>query len=307
MFQISKRKIGICILLSIITCGIYGIYWMYLLVKNTRSIQNNTDSCAGEMLCLIFVPFYALYWWYTRGEKVRQGFAEHDYNATGGGVVYLVLAILGLSIVSMAIMQSDFNSLKSETHSEQRSTIIIPTAVLTVICLFVTLALSSTNMLTAGKIEALAEKSQNSAMSELIEADKFETKTVASENGETEYNEAVKDGKTVGMIFVTQENGYGGTVSIMTAVDTDGKVIAVKILDASNETPGLGQNVTKESFYGQFSDLTGEIVAKKSGTAVAENNEIDAVTGATISSKAVTRAVNTALENAAKIIIAEGD
>ena len=122
MIQINKRSIGICILLSIITCGIYGIYWMYLLVKNTRSIQKNTDNCKGEMLCLIFVPFYSLYWWYTRGEKVRQGFAEHDYNATGGGVVYLVLAIFGLSIVSMAIMQSDFNSLKSETHSEQRST-----------------------------------------------------------------------------------------------------------------------------------------------------------------------------------------
>lgn len=195
---------------------------------------------------------------------------------------------------------------KIKSFFKANGEIIIPTAVLTVICLFVTLALSSTNMLTAGKIEALAEKSQNSAMSELIEADKFETKTVASENGETEYNEAVKDGETVGMIFVTQENGYGGTVSVMTAVDTDGKVIAVKILDASNETPGLGQNVTKESFYGQFSDLTGEIVAKKSGTAVAENNEIDAVTGATISSKAVTRAVNTALENAAKII-SEGD
>ena len=123
MIQINKRSIGICILLSIITCGIYGIYWMYLLVKNTRSIQKNTDKCTGEMLCLIFVPFYSVYWWYTRGEKVRQGFAEHNYNATGGGVAYLVLAIVGLSIASMAIMQSDFNSLKSETHSEQRSTI----------------------------------------------------------------------------------------------------------------------------------------------------------------------------------------
>ena len=125
MIQINKRSISMCILLSIITCGIYGIYWMYLLVKNTRSIQKNTDNCKGEMLCLIFVPFYSLYWWYTRGEKVRQGFAEHAYNATGGGVVYLVLVILGLSIVSMAIMQSDFNSLKSETHSEQRSTKLI--------------------------------------------------------------------------------------------------------------------------------------------------------------------------------------
>ena len=117
MIQINKRSIGMCILLSIITCGIYYIYWMYLLVKNTRSIQKNTDKCTGEMLCLIFVPFYSLYWWYTRGEKVRQGFAEHDCNATGGGVLYLVLAILGLSIVSAAIMQSNFNSLKSDNIS----------------------------------------------------------------------------------------------------------------------------------------------------------------------------------------------
>lgn len=123
MIQINKRNIGICILLSIITFGIYGIYWTYLLVKNTRSIQKNTDSCTGEMLCLILVPFYSLYWWYTRGEKVKIEFSEHNYNSTGNGVVYLVLAIFGLSIVSMAIMQNDFNSLKSETHSEQRSTL----------------------------------------------------------------------------------------------------------------------------------------------------------------------------------------
>ncbi len=123
MIQINKRSIGVCILLSIITFGIYGIYWLYLLVKNTRSIQKNTTSCTGEMLCLIFVPFYSLYWWYTRGEKVKQEFSQHNYASTGNGIVYLILAIFGLSIVSMAIMQSDFNSLKSETHSEQRSAI----------------------------------------------------------------------------------------------------------------------------------------------------------------------------------------
>ena len=124
MIQINKRSIGVCILLSIITFGIYGIYWLYLLVKNTRSIQKNTTSCTGEMLCLIFVPFYSLYWWYTRGEKVKQEFSQHNYASTGNGIVYLILAIFGLSIVSMAIMQSDFNSLKSETHLEQRSTLI---------------------------------------------------------------------------------------------------------------------------------------------------------------------------------------
>jgi len=55
------------------------------------------------------------------GEKVKQEFSQHNYASIGNGIVYLIFAIFGLSIVSMAIMQSDFNSLKSETHSEQRS------------------------------------------------------------------------------------------------------------------------------------------------------------------------------------------
>ena len=84
---------------------------MYLLVKNTRSIQKKATSCMGEMLCLIFVPFYSLYWWYTRGIKVKQEFNKHGITSKGNGIVCLIFAIFGLSIVSMAIIQSDFNSL----------------------------------------------------------------------------------------------------------------------------------------------------------------------------------------------------
>ena len=200
-------------------------------------------------------------------------------------------------------MSSLFEKIKSFFKSNIE--IIVPTAVLTVICLVVTLALSSTNMLTASKIEALAEKTQNEAMAKLINADEFNTKTAVLDDSEIEYNVAVKGGETVGLIFVTEENGYGGSVSVMTAVNTDGTVAAVEILDASNETPGLGQNVTKESFYNQFSGLNGDIVAAKGGTANTDNNEINAVTGASISSRAVTNAVNTALDNAAKILAEE--
>lgn len=114
MIQINKRDIGICILLSIITLGIYGIYWMYLLVQNTRLIQKDMNSCMGEMLCLVLIPFYSLFWWYTRGEKVKYEFAIHNYYSMSNGIVYLILSILGLNIISMAIMQSDFNSLKTE-------------------------------------------------------------------------------------------------------------------------------------------------------------------------------------------------
>ena len=92
-------------------------------------------------------------------------------------------------------------------------------------------------------------------------------------------------------------------VEVMTAVKSDGTVAAVEILDASGETPGLGQNVTKQDFYGQYANHTKDISVKKSN---ATGNEVNAVTGATISSKAVTAAVNEAL-NYANEIIAKGD
>ncbi len=124
MIQINKRNIAFCILLSFITFGIYNIYWYYLLVKNIREIKNDNSGCAGEILCYIFVPFYCLYWWFTRGKSVKDEFTKHGYSASGNETVYLILGIFGLQIVSMAIMQHDFNSLGSErNHTKDNSEI----------------------------------------------------------------------------------------------------------------------------------------------------------------------------------------
>ncbi len=201
-------------------------------------------------------------------------------------------------------MNEFFDKIKS--FFKANSEIITPTAVLAVICVVVTLALSSTNLLTAGKIDALAIETQNKAMAKLIKADEYHELPATTSFGDITYHAAIKDGDTIGCIFVTEANGYGGTISVMTAVDMDSKVIAVEILAADDETPGLGQNVTKPYWYSQFADLTKGITVVKGGNASAENNEINAVTGATISSKAVTEAVNKALDYAAEIIV-KGD
>ncbi len=195
---------------------------------------------------------------------------------------------------------------KIKAFFKTNSEIVTPTAVLAIICVVVTLALSSTNLLTADKIAALAVETQNKAMSKLIEADEYTLQTAVLGDEEIEYNAALKDGETVGLIFVTEANGYGGAISVMTAVDMNNNIIAVEILAATDETPGLGQNVTKEKFYTQYASLRDSITVIKGGLANAENNEINAVTGATISSKAVTSAVNQALSYAKEIIV-EGD
>ncbi len=125
---INKQSIGMSIFLTIITFGIYGIYWQYLLVKNTRVITQSEHSCVGEMLCLIFVPFYSLYWWFTRGELVRNELSKRGYNPSSKGVVFLLLSIfgwsmVGLGVVAGAIMQHDFNSLPEATDSNHKISI----------------------------------------------------------------------------------------------------------------------------------------------------------------------------------------
>lgn len=96
---------------SFLSCGIYLIYWEYLLVKNVRALKNDTSGCAGEMACLMFVPFYSLYWWYTRGKSVKDEFSAKGIPCTGSEIAYLLLWIFGLGLVAVAIMQNDFNSL----------------------------------------------------------------------------------------------------------------------------------------------------------------------------------------------------
>lgn len=194
---------------------------------------------------------------------------------------------------------------KIKSFYKANSEIITPTAVLAIICVVVTLALSSANLLTHKKIDALAKETQEKAMAKVMPGEYEEiTQTIGDE--EVTYNIVRKDGNIIGYIFTTSAKGYGGEILVMTAVKTDLTVAAVEILDASGETPGLGQNVTNSDWYAQFSDLKNDIKAVKGGAANSANNEIDAVTGATISSKAVTSAVNQALDYTSEIL-AKGD
>ena len=93
------------------------------------------------------------------------------------------------------------------------------------------------------------------------------------------------------ILFKTSAKGYGGDIDLMVGIDTSGKVTGVSILSIS-ETAGLGMNAKNESFINQYMGKSGTIGVSKNG---ASDTEIQALTGATITSKAVTSAVNTAL------------
>ena len=183
-----------------------------------------------------------------------------------------------------------------EAIKKNREDIIKPVGVLLAICIIIPLALSVTNKVTAKKIAELENENSKKNMQSLVSADDFEK----CSDGGIEYYTAIKGGDTAAYIFTESAKGYGGDVSVMTAVKPDGTVAGVAILDVSGETPGLGQNAAKESFYSQYAGLKKGVSLLKNG-AKAENNEVDAVTGATITSTAVTRAVNAALDDIEKV------
>ncbi|HHT20418.1 MAG TPA: RnfABCDGE type electron transport complex subunit G [Tissierellia bacterium] len=108
--------------------------------------------------------------------------------------------------------------------------------------------------------------------------------------GILEIAEAQTSGQTIGYVAKSAINGFGGQMEVMVGVDRSGKVTGIRLGNHA-ETPGLGDNASKPEFYEQFPGL--DII---SGIGVNKNepgpNEIQAITGATVTSRAVTDAVN---------------
>lgn len=171
--------------------------------------------------------------------------------------------------------------------------ILIPTVSLFVICLVVTALLAVTNMLTAPQIQKLSKETEDKTKAEVLaSADEFsDALTVSADGNDYTYYEGTASGDTIGYVFKTSAKGYGGDIDLMVGIDTSGKVTGVSILSIS-ETAGLGMNAKNESFINQYIGKSGTIGVSKNG---ASDTEIQALTGATITSKAVTAAVNTAL------------
>jgi electron transport complex protein RnfG len=93
------------------------------------------------------------------------------------------------------------------------------------------------------------------------------------------------DSEKTGYAFIASGSGYGGDIDILVGLDSDFKIKDISIL-TQTETPGLGARITESAFTDQFKGLSADEVALKSN-----NGMIDAITGATISSKAVVDAV----------------
>jgi electron transport complex protein RnfG len=157
---------------------------------------------------------------------------------------------------------------------------ILPIVALTLICLFISAALAITNNFTQPVITKAAADRAEQARSEVIpEADSFEL--VQIDGLPATVKEVYRTTNDVGYIFMLTAAGYGGDINIICGIGADGKIIATKTLQQS-ETKGMGSKITEAAFAGQFPGKD----AYLSG--------VDAISGATISSKAYLGAIKDA-------------
>lgn len=172
---------------------------------------------------------------------------------------------------------------------------LTPVFALFSICLVAAILLAGTNEITKNKIiEAQENAKQESLTLAFSDAENFSNEQEITLDGFTVlYSSALKNDSAIGYVFTTSQKGYGGPVSVMTGISADGKIKKVIILSMADETPGLGQNASKPEFLSQFDKKSDTVALSKQA---ANENEIQGVTSATFTSRAVVDCVNASLK-----------
>lgn len=140
------------------------------------------------------------------------------------------------------------------------------------------------NYLTADKIAADQAARARRAMEEVLPAEGYEELETDQEGITAAYRAG-----DAGYVVRVSAGGFGGAIDMMVGVSADGRVTGVSIISHA-ETASLGANCTREDFRQQYLDASGALAVTKDG------GTIEALTGATVTSRAVTDGVNLALQ-----------
>lgn len=166
------------------------------------------------------------------------------------------------------------------------------TITLGAICAVCALLLGLTNMVTADQIKAIQKAKNEAAMAEVLPADDYAE--VAYAGADSTIRSVHKAGDEGYVVEVSPSGSFSGTLTIMVGVKKDGTVSGVAVTK-SGETSGLGDNAKRPDFRAQFVGQSGDVKVTKDG------GKINALTGATITSRAVSAGVTSALAVAAEL------
>ena len=138
--------------------------------------------------------------------------------------------------------------------------------------------------LTADRIKTLQEEKAKASMMEVLPAENYEEIPAEKEGIVAAYK-----ADDLGYVIRVKTGGFGGDIDMMVGISLEGKLTGISIISHS-ETASLGANCTREDWRSQFVGRSGTLAVEKDG------GDIDSLTGATVTSRAVTKGINLALE-----------
>lgn len=102
------RSIPLCVILTLITCGLYGLYWMAVINDDVNAISGDVNAPSGGMVVLFNIltcGLYGIYWQYKIGDRID----EISGAQKNTGLIYLILSLLQLDIVAFCLSQDFLN------------------------------------------------------------------------------------------------------------------------------------------------------------------------------------------------------
>lgn len=110
--MVKQKEIALCVIFSIITCGIYGLYWFVCLTDDVNELSGDyaTPGILALVLNLVTCGIYGLYWAYKLGDRLDTIKQKKGIIASNGGVLYLIVYIFA-GIITFALIQNEINKL----------------------------------------------------------------------------------------------------------------------------------------------------------------------------------------------------
>lgn len=162
--------------------------------------------------------------------------------------------------------------------------------IITAICVGL---LGGVHEITTPIIKENSQKVEEKDMQELIkEAQNFKEISSIDDAIVKNLYQAFKEEVLIGYVAKLMPTGYGGTIELLLGIDLEYQIKGIKILN-HQETPGFGANAMNESFLGQFTEKKVPLQLVKTEP---DLQDIQAITGATITSSAIVESVNQAIE-----------
>ena len=110
--QIEERNIIVYLLLTLVTCGIFGIYWLIVILKDIGTTSGeDINPWMVILLTIITCGIYGIYYSYMIGKYMVKAGENYNVKIEDNSILYLILTIFGFGIVTYCLVQNDLNTM----------------------------------------------------------------------------------------------------------------------------------------------------------------------------------------------------